>query len=418
MGRTRRQDGKAAFAFIFITVLLDMLALGIIVPVLPKLVVQFKGGDTAGAATIYGLFGTVWAAMQFIFSPLLGAISDRYGRRPVILISTLGLGLDYFLMAAAPTLGWLFVGRTISGITSASYATAFAYIADVTPREQRAAKYGLLGAAFGIGFIVGPALGGLLGGISLRAPFWLAGALSLAGTAYGWFILPESLAPERRARIRWKLANPLGSLGMLRHGGPALLGFGASVLLYRLAHDSLPALFVLYSDYRFLWSARTVGMVLAAVGVATMLVQGGLVRPTVRKLGERWAMLLGFAFGTLEFAVMGLAPSARLFLVSIPFGALFGLTYPAMQGIMTGLVDDDEQGRLQGALASLTGMAGIVAPSLFTNTFSYVIGRWDHAWPSGIPWLIAAVMLVAAGGIAGWAARRPAPTPNAPPPAR
>jgi DHA1 family tetracycline resistance protein-like MFS transporter len=394
-----------AFIFIFITVMLDMLALGIIVPVLPKLVIAFKGGDTASAATIYGLFGTVWATMQFIFAPLLGAISDRYGRRPVILISTLGLGLDYLLMAAAPTLGWLFVGRTISGITSASYATAFAYIADVTPQRQRAAKYGLLGAAFGIGFIIGPALGGILGGINLRLPFWVAGALSLLGTAYGWFILPESLPTERRASIQWRRANPVGSLGMLRQHGPALMAFGAAVFLYRLAHDSFPALFVLYGDYRFGWDARTVGMVLAAIGIATMIVQAGLVRTAVRRLGERRAMLSGLGFGIAGLTIFGLAPSATLFLVAIPFTALFGLTYPAMQGMITGLVSDDEQGRLQGALASLTGMAGIIAPSLFTNVFSLVIGDWHGRLPPGTPWLIAAVLLVGAMGVVSRRAR-------------
>ncbi len=396
---------RAAFAFIFITVMLDMLALGIIVPVLPKLVIAFKGGDTASAATIYGLFGTVWAAMQFIFAPLLGAVSDRYGRRSVILISTLGLGLDYFLMAAAPTLGWLFVGRTISGITSASYATAFAYIADVTPAKQRAARYGLLGAAFGIGFIIGPALGGILGSINLRLPFWVAGALSLVGTAYGWFILPESLPAERRAPVHWRRANPVGSLGMLRRHGAALVGFGVAVFLYRLAHDSFAALFVIYGDYRFGWDARTVGMVLAAIGVATMIVQAGLVRTAVRRLGERRAMLLGLGFGTIGFVVFGLAPTSLLFLTAIPFTALFGLTFPAMQGIMTGLVGDDEQGRLQGALASLTGMAGIIAPSLFNNTFALVIGEWKDVMPAGIPWLMAAVLLVGAAVISGRAAR-------------
>lgn len=401
-----RPASRAAFAFIFITVMLDMLALGIIVPVLPKLIIEFKGGDTASAATIFGLFGTVWATMQFVFSPVLGAVSDRFGRRPVILISTLGLGLDYFLMAAAPTLGWLFVGRTISGITSASYATAFAYIADVTPKEERAGKYGLLGAAFGIGFIIGPALGGVLGSISLRLPFWVAGALSLMGTAYGYFILPESHPPSRRVSINWRRANPVGAMRMLRQHGTALFGFGLAVFLYRLAHDSLPSLFVIYGDYRFGWSARTVGLVLAAIGVATMIVQAGLVRQTVRKIGERRAMLMGFTFGVIGFTIFGLAPTARLFLVAIPASALFGLTFPAMQGIMTGLVSEEEQGRLQGALASITGMAGIIAPSLFNNTFSAVIDRWKDQLPAGTPWLIAAALLLAAALIAGRSARQ------------
>src|SRR5262245_4566614 len=203
---------RAAFAFIFVTVLLDMLALGTIIPVLPRLVVDFMGGDTATATEIYGLFGSAWALMQFLFSPELGALSDRYGRRPVILISVLGLGLDYILMALAPSLVWLFIGRIISGITAATVPAGFAYIADVTPPEQRAARFGLLGVAFGAGFVLGPALGGLAGSVDPRLPFWIAAAFSLANAAYGWFVLPESLPPEKRMPFAWRRANPLGSL--------------------------------------------------------------------------------------------------------------------------------------------------------------------------------------------------------------
>jgi DHA1 family tetracycline resistance protein-like MFS transporter len=217
-----RTPGRAAFAFIFVTVALDMLALGIMAPVLPKLVIQMEGGDVARAASITGVFGFAWAAMQFLFSPLLGAVSDRFGRRPVVLLSNLGLGLDYVVMALAPTLSWLFVGRIVSGITAASFSTAGAYIADVSPPEKRAAQFGMLGAAFGLGFIIGPAAGGLLGGVDLRLPFWVAAALSLANACYGFFILPESLPRERRARLELAKANPLGSLRLLR-SRPALL---------------------------------------------------------------------------------------------------------------------------------------------------------------------------------------------------
>src|SRR5580700_4293840 len=224
-----KPDG-AAFAFVWVTVALDMLALGIMIPVLPKLVVEMEHGDIARAANVTGVFGFVWALMQFVFSPLMGALSDRFGRRPVILLSNFGLGADYVLMALAPSLAWLFVGRVISGITSASFPAASAYVADVTPKEQRAAKYGLLGAAFGFGFVVGPGLGGVLGQIDLRLPFWGSAALSLANAAYGFFILPESLPPERRAKVSWHLANPLGSLTLLR-SSPTLLGLtGASLL--------------------------------------------------------------------------------------------------------------------------------------------------------------------------------------------
>jgi len=391
---------RATFVFIFITVLLDMLALGIIVPVLPKLVIQFRGGDAAGAATIYGLFGTVWAGMQFLFAPVLGAISDRFGRRRVILLSTLGLGLDYILMAVSPTLGWLFVGRVISGITSASYATAFAYIADVTPAERRAGRYGLLGAAFGIGFIVGPAVGGLLGGISLRLPFWVAAGLSLTGTAYGFFILPESLPADRRAPFDLRKANPLGSLELLRAHG-TLAGLAAAVFLYRMAHDAMPSLFVIYGDYRFAWSERTVGLVLAAVGASSMIVQAGLVGWSVKRFGDRKAMLVGFGFGAAGYALYGLAPTGALFAAAVPLSALFGLTYPSLQGIITKRVGADQQGRLQGALASIMGIAGVLAPLLFTQTFALAVDIVHPIHLPGAPFLLAGFLLLIAAGIAG-----------------
>jgi len=394
-----RGPTRAAFVFIFITVLLDMLALGIIVPVLPKLIIEFEGGDTANAALYYGVFGTVWAAMQFLAAPFIGALSDRFGRRPVILMSTLGLALDYFIMATAPTLRWLFLGRVLSGITSASFATGYAYIADVTTKEKRAGYYGMLGAAFGVGFVLGPAVGGLLGSVDLRLPFWVAGALSLLGTAYGFFILPESLPPERRAPLDLKNANPLGALGFLRGHG-ALFGLAAAAFLYRMAHDAMPSLFVLYGDYRYAWSARTVGLVLAVVGVASMIVQAGLVGRAAKVFGERRAMLAGFGFGALGFAAFALAPTGSLFLIGIPFSALFGLTYPNLQSIMTGRVGENEQGRLQGAVASLMGVAGIIAPVMFTQTFAAAIEP-ARGWNlPGLPFLMAAALLLVAAGIA------------------
>lgn len=389
---------RAAFIFVFITVLLDMLALGIIIPVLPELVIHFEGGDSASAAMYYGLFGAVWAGMQFLFSPFIGALSDRFGRRPVILLSTLGLALDYFIMATAPTLAWLFVGRALSGITSASYATAYAYIADVTPRDKRAGYYGMLGVAFGVGFVLGPATGGILGSIDLRLPFWVAGALSLVGTLYGYFILPESLPKERRAPLDLKHANPLGALSFLRGHG-ALLGLAAVAFLYRLAHDAMPALFVLYGDYRYGWTTKTVGLVLAGVGVVSMIVQGGLVGRISKRFGEHRALMAGLLFGMVGFVVYGLAPTGTIFLFGIPAGALFGLTYPNLQSIMTSRVGDDEQGRLQGALSSLSGVGGVIAPILFTQTFALAIGPWSGLHLPGLPFLLSALFLLVALGI-------------------
>jgi DHA1 family tetracycline resistance protein-like MFS transporter len=389
------RGSRAAFIFIFITVLLDMLALGIIVPVLPALVVAFRGGDTAAGATIYGLFATVWAVMQFICSPILGSLSDRFGRRKVILLSNLGLGLDYLLMAVAPSLWWLFVGRVISGITSSSFGTAGAYIADVTAPEARAKQFGMLGVAFGVGFVVGPSVGGLLGAVDLRAPFWGAAILSLANAAYGFFILPESLPPERRSAFRWRRANPIGSIQLLR-SRPQLLGLGAAGFLSMLAHDSLPITFVLYTTYRYQWDQRTIGLVLAAVGGLSIVVQGGLVGRVVAALGERRALALGLASGAAAMIVYGFAPTGRVFALGIAMTALYGLANPSLQTLMTSRVGPSEQGQLQGANGSMNGIANMIAPVLFTQTFAMAIGPLRDLHLPGAPFLLAAVFLVAA----------------------
>jgi DHA1 family tetracycline resistance protein-like MFS transporter len=262
---------RAAVAFIFVTLVLDVVGFGIIIPVLPKLVEGFMAGDTARAAEMYGLMGTAWALMQFLFSPLLGALSDRYGRRTVLLLSCFGLGLDYILMALAPNILWLFIGRVISGITAASFSTAGAYIADVTPPEKRAAAFGMMGAAFGLGFVLGPALGGVLGGIDPRLPFWVSAIMSLLSALYGFFVLPESLPRERRAGFSWKRANPLGSLTLLR-SHHELFGLAGTLFLMNLAHVVLPSTAVLYMGYRFGWGATTIGLTLAGVGVCAMIV--------------------------------------------------------------------------------------------------------------------------------------------------
>jgi MFS transporter, DHA1 family, tetracycline resistance protein len=376
---------RAAFLFIFITVALDMLALGVMIPVLPKLIIEFKRGNVAEAAGAAGLFGFSWAAMQFVFSPLLGAVSDRRGRRPVILLSNLGLGLDYLLMALAPSLVWLFVGRLISGITSASYATAAAYIADVTPEEERAAKFGMLGAAFGLGFVIGPALGGLLGGISLRLPFYTAAGLSLANALYGFFILPESLPPEKRAPFTWSKANPLGSLSLLR-SHPRLLGLAVVAFLYHVAHDSLPSVFVLYTDYRYQWGERMVGFCLAAVGISSTIVAAFLVGPLVKRLGERRALLIGLSFGALGFGVYGWAPTGGFFLTGIPMLALWRLAGPSFQALMSRRVEQSAQGRLQGALASMSGVTGMIGPVLFTQIFAFGISSKTLHLPGAAFW--------------------------------
>jgi DHA1 family tetracycline resistance protein-like MFS transporter len=390
---------RAAVAFIFITVVLDVLALGIIVPVLPALVVAFLGGDTAAAARTYGLFATAWAGMQFFASPLLGALSDRFGRRPIILLSIAGLGLDYVFMALAPSIGWLFVGRVISGFTSASFATAAAYIADVTPVEQRARSFGFIGAAFGLGFVLGPALGGVLGTVDPRLPFWVSAFLCLANAAYGAFVLPESLPPERRSHFSWKRANPVGSLRLLR-SHPELFGLASVTLLYYVAHEVLPSTFVLYTQYRYGWDIQTVGLTLAAVGVCTAIVSGGLVGPIVARIGERRAALTGLAFGAAAFSIYGLAPAGRLFLAGVPVMAFWGLYGPSAQGIMSKRVSGSEQGQLQGAMMGLRGLAGLFSPFVFTFTFATFINPRIGVHLPGAPFLLAALLLVAAFSLA------------------
>ncbi len=388
-----------AFVFIFITVLLDMLALGMIIPVLPKLVVDFLGGDTARAAQIFGVFGTAWALMQFVFSPVQGALSDRFGRRPLILMSNFGLGLDYIVMALAPSLTWLFVGRVISGITAASISTAYAYIADVTPADKRAARFGLLGVAFGAGFVFGPALGGLAGNVSPRLPFWIAAALSLANALYGFLVLPESLPPERRAGLVWRRANPFGALALLA-SQPQLGGLATVSFLGNLAHASLPSISVLYMQYRYGFDERTVGLTLAGVGLCSMIVQGGLIGRTVRRFGERTTLIMGLGFGVAGFALFGLAPTGLVFWSGIPLMALWGFADPSALGLMSRRVSASEQGRLQGANSSLSGVANMLGPGLFTQVFAVFIGAGAPWQLPGAPYLLAAGLLLIAAVVA------------------
>lgn len=388
-----RPPRKAAFIFIFITMTLDMIALGIMIPVLPKLVVQFEGGDVAAAARITGWFGFVWALMQFVFMPIIGGLSDRVGRRPIVLLSNLGLGLDYVLMALAPSLPWLFVGRVISGITAASFSTASAYITDVTPADQRAARFGMLGAAFGLGFVVGPALGGVLGAIDLRLPFWVAAGLSLVNAAYGFFVLPESLPQGLRRPFAWKSANPLGALRFLR-GHVGLAGLAAATIAYNLAHESLPSVFVLYTDFRYHWSERTVGLMLAGVGIGSGIVSVLLVGPAVKKLGERWAVIVGLLFGTLGFLVYGGATYGWMFALGVPFTCLWDIAAPSMQSLMSQKVPAAEQGQLQGAIGAIRGLTGMVGPVLFTQLLAAGIDPRVSSQLPGAPFLVAAALLV------------------------
>ena len=389
------QPGRAAFGFIFITLLLDMMALGLVVPVLPKLIIAFEGGDVGEAAHIGGYFGFAWALMQFIFMPVLGSLSDRYGRRPVVILSNLGLGLDYVMMALAPNLWFLFVGRIISGITAASYTTAMAYVADVTPPEKRAARFGLMGAAFGFGFIAGPAIGGFLGDIGLRLPFWAAAGFSLANAAYGFFVLPESLRADRRSPFKWHQANPLGALKLLR-SDPLLGRLATAGFLQRFAHVSLPGIFVYYATYRYAWDGKTVGLALMLVGITQMIVSAVLIRYTIARLGERGTLFLGLVCGITGFMAFAFAPNGLVFLASIPLVALWGLANPAIQGLATRLIGPSAQGRLQGAQSSLNSFADMIGPIVFSQVFAAAVAAGAAVRLPGAPYLLAALLVIGA----------------------
>jgi MFS transporter, DHA1 family, tetracycline resistance protein len=391
---------RAAATFIFFTVTLDMLALGMIAPVFPRLIEGFLHGDTSSAAKMLGLFGTVFAAMQFFCSPIVGSLSDRFGRRPLVLLSNFGLGLDYVLMAWAPTLNWLFLGRVISGLTSSSIPTAMAYMADVTPRERRAAAFGMLNAAFGAGFVLGPAIGGILGNINPRLPFWVAASLSLINGFYGFFVLPESLSKENRTPFSWARANPVGSLTLIRHGN--MIAIAAVLLLGYIAQQVLMNVYVIYADYRYGWTDRTVGLSLAVVGICTIVYGALLVKPVVAKLGERGAITIGLIGGAIGYFMIGSSKTGLLLWLGIPFLNMMTFTWPAAQSLMSRKASPSEQGQLQGAINSLRGIAGLFGPGIFTYIFSRSIGVGLHI--PGAPFYTAAAMLLMALALAQRAA--------------
>ncbi len=375
-----------------------MVALGIVTPVLPKLIIEFEQGDMARAAMLVGVFATLWAAMQFVFSPVIGSLSDRFGRRKTILLSNFGLGLDYFLMAWAPTLGWLFVGRVISGITSASYATAFAYIADVTPPRERAGRFGLLGRR------VRPGLrhrsrGGRHARRHRPAPAVLdRGRAQHRECRLRLFHPPRIAAPGKSPRLRLAAREPVGSLILLR-SHPELFGFAVALFVMYIAHESLPNLFVLYTDYLFRWDPATVGFALAAVGVSSTLVSAGLVRPAVARFGERRTLTAGLLFGVVGFLLFAVAWHPAVLILGIGFVSLWGLAGPSLQGLMSRRVGPTEQGQLQGAMSGIRGITGMIGPFLFTQVFATAIGLTGMRL-AGIPYAVAAALLLVALAIA------------------
>ena len=396
---------RAAIGFILVTAALDILAMGLVMPVLPALIESFAGSN-AEAGIWNGVFVALWAGMQFVASPIIGSLSDRHGRRPVILLSVAGMTIDWVLMALAPSLWWLALARMVGGITSSSFTTVYAYMADITEPENRAKAYGLIGAAFSGGFMLGPVIGGLLGEISPRLPFWAAAGMSALAFLYGWLILPESLKVENRMAFSWRRANPFGALKLLR-SHRELTGLATVNFLLYFAHHVFSAVFVLYAAYRYGWTPIQVGLCLALAGVLDMTVQGLLTGPVVKRLGDRTTMILGLVGGTSGILSMGFAPTGLLFTLALFPNALWGLAMPTLQSLMTRRVSESEQGQLQGANNCLASLAGVASPLFFGWVYSQSVGPAAVVPFAGAAFVIAAAVLFAAAVI-GWLSREPA----------
>jgi len=401
-----------ALGFIFVTILIDVIGLGVIIPVVPKLIEQLTGEGLSRASEYSGWLTFAYAAAQFCCAPVVGGLSDKLGRRPVLLAALLGLGLDYVFLSLAPTLAWLFVGRVLAGITGASFTTATAYIADISPPEKRAQNFGLVGAAFGVGFIIGPALGGLLAEFGSRVPFMAAAGLSLCNFLYGYFVLPESLAPAQRRPFEWRRANPVASL--LRLGRyPAILGLVAALVLIYLAGSATQSVWTFYTMLKFGWTERLVGISLAVVGLFSGLVQGGLVRVAIPRLGAARAIIIGLVCYTVGFVLFAFASRGWLMLVFLAPYCLGGLAGPALQGTISGQVPANEQGELQGSLTSLISATGVVGPLLMTHLFGYFTRPAAPVQFPGAPFLLGAGLTLASVGLATASLRRHPPAASA-----
>ena len=388
-----KKSKNAAVGFIFITLLLDVIGIGIIIPVIPDLIIELTGENLSNASTIGGWLMFAYAFFQFIFAPLIGGLSDRYGRRPVLLLSLLGFGLDYILLALAPTLAWLFVGRIISGIFGASFTTGSAYIADVSPPEKRAQNFGLIGAAFGLGFIIGPVIGGLLGVYGSRVPFYAAAVLTLLNALYGFFILPESLPKEKRRAFKLSRANPIGSIKVFKNK-PLILGLLFGLSFIYIASHAVQSTWTFYTMYRFDWDVKMVGYSLGFVGVLSALVQGLLIRVLIPKLGQERAIYLGLLFYGLGLVLFGLAFEGWQMYPYLVIYCLGGIAGPAIQGLMSNYVPDDQQGELQGANTSMMSLTSIIGPPLMTGVFAFYTSVDNSIQLPGAPMFLGATLLL------------------------
>lgn len=401
-----------ALAFILLTVLLDVMGIGLIIPVFPALVTQLAHNPTSGAQFV-GVFTAVYAVMQFVCAPILGALSDRYGRRPVLLASLTGMGLDYLLLAFAPNLAWLFVGRVIAGATGASITVANAYLADVTPPENRARSFGLLGATFGVGFILGPALGGVLGNINLHLPFFVAAGLALLNALYGLFVLPESLPPEKRgARPERSVVNPFAPLLALGKY-PLVRNLAAAFVLIGMAQQVIFSTWVLFTERVLGWTPAQNGVALAVVGLLSVIVQAGLVGVAMRVLGERGAIITGLLIGVVQYVLLGAARTGAGLYASIVLGSLAGIAGPAIQGLISRTVDPTEQGRVQGALTSINSLVGIFGPLLATAVFAYFTRPGNTFNEPGAAFYMGALFSLLGTVVAGVVLRRAGKQPAA-----
>jgi DHA1 family tetracycline resistance protein-like MFS transporter len=407
-----RTAGRGAFVFVFIAVLIDAVGFGIILPVLPRLIMQLTGAPIDRAAQYGGALAFVYALMQFFCAPILGNLSDQFGRRPVLLFALLALGCDYLIMGCAPVIGWLFIGRMIAGVAGASFTPAYAYVADISEPARRAQNFGLLGAAFGIGFILGPAIGGLLGGLGPRAPFFVAGALALANTAFGYFALPESLPRESRRPFRWARANPLGTLVQMRKL-PAVSALLVALFLWQLGHQVFPSTWAFYGITQFHWSSREVGYSLAFVGLVMAIAQGLLTRTLIPRLGgERRAAAAGMAAALVAYLGYAFATQGWMVYVVSLSAFLFALTYPSMNALASQQTPANAQGELQGAVACLYSLSSIVGPPLMTQVFSYFTSPTAPVFFPGAAFLAAAALTIACALLFVKAARA-APAPAA-----